>query len=114
MSMNIHIEATRDIQVIKTGKVVEQTISFDGQWQTPTDVSYAIARSDDPLAEYSRWVMNRTAPVTFNVYAEDDVFSEREPIGTQTYHPGEMHLSDLGLWIDGCIAEGYEIHWVVL
>ena len=48
MSMNIHILASRNVIVEKTGEKSVQEEYFD-EWQTPTKVSYEIEKSDDKL-----------------------------------------------------------------
>jgi len=99
MSMNIAFVATREIQVVKTGERDIQSFSFE-VWQTPTDVTYQIARADDSIQAYKDWVMSHDGCVfTSMIFAEDDPFEEGEPIGEEIVDPRVDHLAELDQWL---------------
>ena len=108
MSMNIYIRAVRQVQVIKTGKIVEQTETFHA-WQTPTKDSNAIFAAPDPIEAYKDWVKKNSRDYEENIYRDDDIWQEGEPIGTQTVNSGTSHLIELEEWIMQCENEGYDI-----
>ena len=110
MSTNIHISAEREVQVIKTGKVSKQTIYF-GEGQTPTDVTYQIMAAEDKVQAYKDWVLSISEDVEEPVYAEDDIFQEDEPIGTETYNSGKEHVAKLDAWLKEALEEGYDIEF---
>ena len=108
MSMNIHISATREVTVNKTGKTSSQTVQFDC-WQTPTSDSYEIMEKENPLEGYKEWVIARNDVGTFLVYEEGDFFKEREPIGETTVNYSENHVKKLNTWIEMCAECDYDI-----
>jgi hypothetical protein len=108
MSMNIFIQATRKIQVIKTGRITEQSMNFSA-WQTPTQVTMQILNSTDPAAEYRAWAQAASEDYTVAVFAEDDVWEEGEPIGTKTCNDGLQHANEFEQWLRMCEDEGYEV-----
>lgn len=59
MSMNIFVEATREIIVKKTDKESKQS-QFVKVWQTPTNISYEIQKTENPLEAYCNWVNSST------------------------------------------------------
>jgi hypothetical protein len=106
--MNIHISATREVTVNKTGETSTQTVRFDC-WQTPTKVSYQIIENENPLEAYKEWVIAQNHVVTFPLYKESDFFQEGEPIGETTFNYSENHVNALNEWIEMCEEGGYEI-----
>ena len=108
MSMNIHIEADREIEIVKTGKRETQTIFFD-EWQTPTEVSKHIMAQPDRIQAYIDWVMAKQVTETVPVYAESDLFGEGEPIGFEEFNYGAEHVELLKEWIRQAEEEGYEV-----
>lgn len=108
MSTNIHFSATREIMVVKTGKHDVQTIQYDVR-QTPTDVTWAIKESADPVQAYREWVLANSREEAYEIYAYDDVFQERDPVGYETYNPGEIHIADFDAWVKMCDENGYTI-----
>jgi hypothetical protein len=108
MSINIHIIATREIKVVKTGKTEVQEISFS-TYQTPTEVALRIKNTADPIQAYKDWVMEDSQDQVENVYADDDLFEERDPVGTVTFNPGRDHCQHLDTWIEQAQQQGYEI-----
>lgn len=110
MSMNILIEATREVQVIKTGEITEQSIQFPA-WQTPTTITQGIIHSQHPAAVYRAWVLTACEDYLEDVFAEDDLWEEGEPIGTKTVSPGKEHVAEFDDWLKWCETEGYEVEF---
>lgn len=108
MSMNIDIWGTREVVVTKTGAKDTQTCQFDC-WQTPTTVTRAILATSDPIQAYKDWVLSRSCPIEEPVFAEDDFFQDRDPIGVEIVHPGVDHCAELDEWLVACKQAGYEI-----
>lgn len=108
MSMNIHIDAKRDITVNKTGEETTQTYDLD-VWQTPTNVSYEIVKSDNPLKAYKDWVLSIAQDTVEDVYSDDDIFCENPPISTRIYNAGKVHVRELEEEIEILQDAGYEI-----
>jgi len=109
MSMNLQVSGERTVTVNKTGKKSKQTTHFS-LWQTPTEVTRA-ALKGNPKQFYIDWVKERSEDETEEVFAEDDIWCEREPIGTRTSNPGLEHIAELEQWLKECEDEGYELEW---
>jgi len=90
----------------------KQQIEFEC-WQTPTEVSYAIKSSPDPLVAYSNWVKENDSPYEEYDYADGNWSLDEEPCGKILVSPAEQHLTKLSEWL--CLAqeEGYAITWSV-
>lgn len=110
MSTNIHIKASRQIIVVKTGKTDMQTVYFN-QWQTPSVDTYAIMESKDPIQAYKDWALREQEDQVENVYAEDDYFEEGEPIGTRTFNYGKEHVAEFEAWIREVEEAGYIVEF---
>ncbi len=110
MSTNLHIKATREIIVKKTGAQRVQEVSVP-IYQTPTRVTYKIMDSDDRLQAYFDWVKATSSIKTEPVYDEDDILCEGPSIGELEYNPGEAHISELRKEIEQLVLEGYEIEF---
>ena len=109
MSMNIHFVATRKILVIKTGKTDTQEIKFS-EWQTPSAVTRAIMASDDQINAYKAWVLsNFTEDQEEDVFADDDIFNDGEPVGKTIFNPGKDHIAAFDQWLLMCQLEGFEV-----
>ena len=108
MSMNIHFYGVRDVQVIKTGRIEQQTHQIS-VWQTPTKDTYEILDQPDPVRAYARWAADRTGEEKEPIYAEDDIFGEGEPIGYDAINPGRMHAADFLKIVRMLRRDGYEI-----
>jgi hypothetical protein len=114
MSMNIAFEASREIQVVKTGKLDTQTSVFS-VWQTPTEVTNQIARADDPIQAYKDWVMADEGCVhTQLIFAEDDLLEEGEPVGEETVDPRVGHLAELDQWLRVMAQGGWAVKPIIL
>jgi hypothetical protein len=111
--MNIEIIATRDIQVIKTGKIDEQTMIFDA-YQTPTNITYKIHDSEDPIQTYIDWVRSGAEDFEYPIYADDDFLNERDPVGYEIYNAEKRHIEDFLEWVQYATNEGYEIKFRVI
>ncbi len=108
MSMNVHISATREVTVNKTGETSTQTVRFDC-WQTPTKDSYEIIEKENPLEAYKEWVIAQNHVVTFPLYEKDYFYGLGEPIGETTFNFSENHINALNKWIEICEEGGYDI-----
>jgi hypothetical protein len=109
MSINIYFDATREVVVVKTGRTDTQSISFD-TWQTPCIVTEQIMSSKDRVQAYKDWVLaERCDELEQEVYADDDLFQERLPIGTTFINPGKEHLEMFVEWLQMCEEEGYTV-----
>jgi hypothetical protein len=114
MSMNIAFEATREIMVMKT-RTTELQSQFFNVWQIPTEITYKIVDSDDPIQEYKDWVMSHAGcTYTMLVYAEDDPFGDGEPIGSKTVDPRVDHLTEFEQWLKTMEQTGYDVEPIVL
>ena len=109
MSTNIHFIAEREIIVKRTGKVDVQTQNLH-VLQTRTPDTYKIINSADPKLAYIEYVLTEfDHDEQEPVYAEDDVFCERDPVGFKTFNAGKDHVAEFLQIIEQLEAEGYEI-----
>ena len=108
MSTNIHIVATREVIVKKTGKSAQQQLRFNA-WQTPTAVTLEIMEKRDKIKAYKDWVLSISKDEIVNVYADNDYFQEQEPIGTKVINEGDNHVKLLEDWLDVCEENGYDV-----
>ena len=100
MNMNIGFEASRVIQIVKTGHTEVQKCEFAHVWQTPTDITYMIAGAADPVQAYKDWVMSQEGCVEEEpIFADDDPFCEEEPIGHETIDYRLEHLEIFTEWL---------------
>lgn len=113
MSMNIHITAVRDIIVSSTGEHSQQSEWFDC-WQTPTEVSYTISRSENPVDCYKKWVQSVSTTRDIPIYEDDDIFGEKDVIGYEKYNPADDHIKELDDWINIHKKSGYTIEVIIL
>lgn len=109
MSTNIHIVATRDIKVLKTGQITQQETYYEPTWQTPTVVTQNIINDPEPIAAYKEWVLNISHDQTRMIYAPDDVFGDGEPIGHEIYNIGRDHIKDFDEWLEFVENNGYDV-----
>lgn len=108
MSTNMHFAAEREIIVVKTGRRRLQRINFDRVWQTPTSVTREIM-AGDPIQGYKDWILSRGKDEILDVYAEDDYFEERGPVGTRVYNAAKEHVAEFEAWLEMCEEEGYTV-----
>ena len=111
MSRNTRIHAHRMIQVIKTGALDTQSTEFDA-WQTPTTATWHILTPVDTAARlqaYRDWVLSVCQDETENVYAEDDLFQEGEPVSTVIVNHGRDHIARLDEWLALLEHTGWEV-----
>ena len=114
MSTNIRIEAHRIIQVVKTGAIDTQSTEFD-TWQTPTRATWDIMNPkslDLKLQAYREWVISACKDEIENVYAEDDLLQEDNPVGTVVINFGRDHISKLDEWLQLVERDGWEVNVV--
>lgn len=92
MSINLYLSAKREVTVNKTGKISTQSVHFD-LWQTPTEITKAAIRSNDPKAVYIEWVTS-------------EFIDEKDPVGID-----KEHLKSLEEFLTMCEDEGYEVEF---
>ena len=109
MSTNIHFVATREIQVVRTGQIELQEDWYRYVWQTPTVVTRELMAQADPIQAYRDWILSVNEDYEVDVYAEDDFFRERAPVGTETQNEGRYHLKEFDAWIQSRREQGYDI-----
>lgn len=103
MSMNVYFEAVRDITVNKTGEVTTQLVCYD-VWQTPTNVTYEIVNSKNPVEAYCEWVRKISEDEEIEVLDDNDVVVSRVIVNT-----GDGHIKDLLEWVEIMRNDSYEI-----
>lgn len=108
MSINIYFEAAREIIVKKTGKTDIQTIDREC-WQTPTNVTYKIHNSQDPVKAYCDWVLSQSEDETVDVFDDDENF-----IGRKVINFGKEHVNEFLEWVDEMKRNGYDVRTAVL
>ena len=108
MSMNINIVASRKVQVLSTGELDTQTYR-PRVWQTPTEVSYNIQTSTDPLQAYKDWVLSVSKDETVLIYAEEDLFCDGKPVGFRICNSGKDHIAELEDELEHLRSCGYVI-----
>jgi hypothetical protein len=104
----MHFAAEREIIVVKTGQKRIQRINFDDVWQTPTIVTRELM-AGDPVQGYKDWILSRGRDEMVAVYAEDDYFEERAPVGTRIYNAAKEHVAEFEAWLEMCEEEGYTV-----
>lgn len=111
MSMNINLEGTRKVKVLKTARIEEQRTKAR-LWQTPTDVTHKILKAENKFDVYAEWVMSIRRDYEENVYASfEDRIARRNPIGTRVVHEGKDHLREIENWMNDAEADGYELEF---
>ena len=108
MSINLHIVAQREIEVVKTGARQTQYADYRFTWQTPTEVTGRIMQATDRKQAYIDWVTSISKDEFVNTYADEDVFCDN-PIGTEVYNSGKEHIDDFTAWCNYMETNGYEI-----
>lgn len=110
--MNILIYGEREIIIPAIDKQETQTKQVF-VFQTPTEVSYEILESSDPIAVYCDYVLSVSEETTIDIYSVNDFFQECEPIGTETFHRGKDHIEELMQDIQSLKESGYKIKFDV-
>jgi len=111
MYTNFHIIAKRDIFVVNTGCFEVQEINCNFIWQSPSRITYKIIHSSNKMQAYIDWVLSISKDVEEKVYAEDDIFEERDPIATRIINHGEDHIERLFDWCNNVAYAGCELHF---
>ena len=112
MSMNIMITASRKVTFKKKngkrgGEI--QTIKFN-EWQTPTHITHDILASKDPAQTYIDWILRDCSnDVEIPVFAEDDIWGEGEPVGTEIFNAGKEHVEEFRAWIKDAEENGFTV-----
>jgi hypothetical protein len=117
MSMNILITASRKVTFKKKdgkrgGEI--QTVKFDAL-QTPTEVTFKILHSADQAKTYIDWVLAECSQDHISpVYAEDDIFQEGEPVGTEVWNHGKEHVEEFRAWIKDVEENGFTVKFEMI
>jgi len=93
MSINIGFVAEREI-ITPAGVKDIQRLYIDGVWQTPTEVTKRIYQSRNPIRVYVSWVLSVAEDVLEPVYADDDLFCEKAPVGVRKVNYGKQHVCE--------------------
>ena len=64
-------------------------------WQTSTAITRKILASEKPEQVYRDWILSVSEYSQELVYAEDDIWRENEPIGSESINEGLEHLKEL-------------------
>lgn len=113
MSMNLHVDGTREVVAVKSMQKSTQRISFS-LYQTPTSVTRALLEAEDIAQAYRDWVLQDRCEETVEVYEPGDIFQEREPIGFKTVCHEDDHIKDFDKFIKECEDGGYDIEFYEL
>ena len=116
MSMNVYIYAEREVTAkLKNGDEVVSTQKE--KWnalQTPTVDTYEIVNSRDPKQAYVDWCFSKSNPESIPIYAEDDIFNERDPIGWEEYDFYVDHIAQFEEWFYNMDQQGYTVKFEVI
>lgn len=116
MSMNVYIYATRKAWTKnKAGKKVtfEDIVKFNAV-QTPTSATHEILNSANPEAAYCKWVLAHFEDQIEDVFADDDLFCERAPVGKQVFNYGREHVKRFNQWKSEVDEQGYTIKFEMI
>lgn len=109
MSINIHLRAIVDAK-LPNGNTKTLSERYD-LYQTPTNVSFQIESSSDPLSAYLSWLRKVVIPYESDVYSDDDVWHEKPPIGKKLVDDYDSISGELKEWIHSHELDGYRIEW---
>lgn len=111
MSMNLYVEANREVTVNKTGKQSTQTSIFQ-LYQTPTKATRQILAAPDKALAYIEWVLSeRSSDEVEEIFdTETNLFSD-VVIGTRIYNAGKEHVAEFQQWLNECEDEGYTVEF---
>ena len=117
MGMTIFIEATREIffkdKNLKLKKDIQKEIFMD-MWQVPGDICYEIINGETPFKTYCKWITDNSVIRELPIYAEDDFFNERPPIGIEKYDPAKEHIEEVTNWIEDRERVGFKIKFILM
>jgi hypothetical protein len=80
-------------------------------------VSYSVKEKEtfeEQLKAYYDWVLETFDDEKIPVYAEDDVFCEREPVGYEMINRGKDHIQEVDDWVKEVIKEGYTPELIII
>jgi hypothetical protein len=108
MSMNLFLQATLDADTKLGKKKIKESCNL---LQTPTRVTRAILSlpRKDIFPTYIEYVKSISEKKEVPLYADDDFFREREPIGTEIEDYGAEHIQEVQDWLDD--HNGWDIEW---
>ena len=116
MSMNIHLYAKIEAEIVIKGKKLPKIIyeKFNCR-QTPTEITKNILKSNNPYKEYCDWIRRMSDSVPLEeifVYEEDDYFEEKEPIDIIYRNNEDIHIKELNEFISN--HTDWELKWYEL
>lgn len=111
MSLDLHLIASRMCTVNKTGKEFEHVVRIE-LLETP-NASRLILASPNIVEAYCEWVLEHTHVYDVEIFADNDLFEEGDPIGVRTVNHGEEHIADLRATMAQCVKDGFEFTWYV-
>lgn len=114
MSMNVYITAVRKaFSFNKKGEKIEfEDHRKFNAWQTRTKVTMQIIEMGEielQIKEYKKYIYSLREVKTQPIYAEDDIFGEREPIRYEEYCIADEHLQDFEEWVSDMDEQGFTI-----
>ena len=112
--MNIDIIAEKEIMTDGDNLVIDVQSDRFNAIQTPTLVTYEIVRSENPVEAYIEYVKSRSNVEKIPVYAPDDIFGEKEPVGFKDYDWSIGHVEGFKAWIAEMKLQGYTIKFEVI
>lgn len=115
MSMNIHFRGVREIKIVALNDKIEEQIEwYTEQWQTPTNVSYEIERSPDPIKAYEEHVLSIGRDEYVPLYDPKDIFHEGPIIGRTKINHAKLHIEEFREWCNMMRNAGFKIEGIVL
>ena len=82
--------------------------------QTPTNVTYEIVDSTDPAQAYIDYVKACSKPVKEPIYADGDIFGERDPIGFRDYDWTVEHIEEFRQWRESVERDSYTVKFEII
>jgi hypothetical protein len=113
--LDFGIIAERDIIVKRTGKhEVQQVELFDCLPEPSNTELNSILESADPVKAYIDWLFKDAEGAEYEepIYADDDIWQERPPIGTRTVNARKEHAEMVKSKVDSYIKEGWDVRLV--
>lgn len=109
MSMNVVFEAVGRLYnpVTKRHEKIEQNIPV---WQTPTKVSYKIARSPDPVSAYVDWVRG----LSHSHFEHHDYDPETREYKKTSVNLNEEHIAQFLAAVNDYRQRGFQIECYVV
>ena len=95
--------------VNKTGKEFKHEVHIE--LRTTPNASRLILASPDVAEAYFEWILAHTHIYNVEIFADDDLFEEGDPIGVKVVNDGEDHVAEIKAAMAQCIEDGFEFEW---